>query len=484
MLRFSLQERSLGVRMDFARTKYGTVDACGERLPTNYGPQTVSNFATSGSYATEKEGQSTNGKVEPTSENKRNSELGQMSFVNHVLDNSSTATERTMNECPKFACVHCGTAQVNQEALEEHFKTCTANNNNTTETPTDPAEDNNSQDAGLKQGHMCMECGEVLSNSYSLKRHSLIHSGDRPHKCEYCDKRYPHAYLLMHHLNTHAGDRPYRCTECGKDFTSPNTLRRHRGVHRKQTYQCYLCDQQFQRIDFLDRHLAKEHDVSKQHLCLVCGKSFTFENMLQEHIESHNKAQEISEKDLKCNLCENTFSRMSSLNRHKKQMHNCDTEDKSVYFQSPQFKAESDKERDEKENKKNPKKDAVVVCKLCGKSFSRADSLKRHTIGVHENSKNSNEPYEPMRTFPESRSVVQNQHSKYFVIGSFFRFFVHRIVVLVMFISIFLQRNAIIHVNNVECSLQRMNYYSDIKLSFIHPTTKWKRSCCSVFLIE
>ena len=427
--------------MDFTKTKFDAAsNACGQRLPANCGPQTVSNSATLGSNITEKEFQRTNVEVNLTSENKTNSEFKQMFFVNRVPENSSTETESTVNEHNKFTCVPCGTVQVSQEALEEHSKSCSANNNttdntihnnnNTTEAPADPSQENYGRNADPKQGHMCMECGEVLSNSYSLKRHSLIHSGDRPHKCEYCDKRYAHAYLLMHHLNTHAGDRPYRCTECGKDFTSPNTLRRHRGVHRKQQHQCNHCDQQFQRIDFLDRHLAKEHDVSKQHLCLVCGKSFTFEDMLQEHIELHNRTTEISEKDLRCNLCDNTFSRMSSLNRHKKQMHDCDTDETSVHLQSSYFKVASGKEKDEKENKKTPKKDTVIVCQLCGKSFSRADSLKRHTIGVHENSKNSNSPYEPMLTFSESRNVVQNQHGKYFVIASLFLFCVHCVVVL------------------------------------------------------
>ena len=297
-------------------------------------------------------------------------------------------TGSVKKELGEFTCRHCSVDQNTHDALEKHLKSCNANNNNTTQASTDSMQENDG--CVGKPNHMCMECGEVLSNSYSLKRHSLIHSGNRPHKCEYCDKRYAHAYLLMHHLNTHAGDRPYRCSECGKDFTNPNTLRRHKGVHRKQQHQCQHCEQQFQRMDFLDKHLAKEHDVSKQHLCLVCGKSFTLEDMLQEHIESHSRSTEPSDKDLKCDLCENTFSRMSSLSRHKKQMHNCDMDGSSILEQSPYFSGENNSKRDEKENKKTPKKDTVVVCQLCGKSFSRADSLKRHTIGVHENSKNLN----------------------------------------------------------------------------------------------
>ena len=316
----------------------------------------------------------------------------------------------------EHVCVHCSRSYNSQEELLEHLKAYTTNNNNTS---IPSGETNNTSTPG-KQNHMCLECGEVLSTPYSLKRHLLTHSGLKPYQCEFCDKRYKHAYLLTHHLNTHAGHRPFRCDECAKDFTSPNMLRRHKQVHIRQHHQCDHCEQHFQRIDYLDKHLANDHKVSRDHLCLVCGKSFTFETMLQEHIAMHNKYADIPEENLKCDLCNTKFSRVSSLNRHKKQIHGFDTDGNGGYEKSSYFKKinnsvdtdESDEENDHCENT-TPKKDTVVFCSFCGKSFARSDSLKRHIIAVHENNAIIDAPpYEPVLSFPESKAVVHNHVGK------------------------------------------------------------------------
>ena len=324
----------------------------------------------------------------------------------------------------EYVCVHCSVSHKNQEDLLEHLQTCMTNNNNTTSPcdGTNQGTDNISTPG--KQSHMCMECGEVLSTPYSLKRHTLTHSGQKPHKCEFCDKRYKHAYLLNHHLNTHAGDRPFHCTECDKHFSSPNMLRRHKQVHTKQRHQCHHCEQRFQRIDYLDKHLANDHNVSRVHLCMLCGKSFTFETMLQEHIAMHNRYADTPEEDLKCNLCNNKFSRVSSLNRHKKQIHGSKMEDSDTLEESPYFKraensqtvdtAESNDQNGYCNDTETPKKDTVVFCSLCGQSFARADSLKRHLIAVHENVKTDDVPYEPVISFPESKAVIQNHAGEYY----------------------------------------------------------------------
>ena len=145
-------------------------------------------------------------------------------------------------------------------------------------------------------------------------------------------------------------------------------------------------------------------------------------------------------RNLQCDDCEKKFSRIDSLNRHKKQTHgpqkdqnNASTCEQSSYFETLDYTetVNTDDNSDkigENNNTKAPKKDTVIVCPQCGKTFSRTDSLKRHIIGVHENNKNTvgslktkhssnvmtaDEPYQHVLSFPESNSVVTNNMGKY-----------------------------------------------------------------------
>ena len=75
---------------------------------------------------------------------------------------------------------------------------------------------------------------------------------------------------------------------------------------------------------------------------------------------------------------------------------------------------ESNDQNDYCNDTEPPKKDTVVFCSLCGQSFARADSLKRHLIAVHENGKIDDVPYKPVISFPESKAVIQNHTGEYY----------------------------------------------------------------------
>ncbi|XP_014385862.1 PREDICTED: zinc finger protein 557-like [Myotis brandtii] len=152
------------------------------------------------------------------------------------------------------------------------------------------------------RGNIC-ECGKAFSNVFSLRRHKMTHSEEKPFKCDVCGKDFLQRSDLRNHNRRHTGEKPYKCRECGKAFSRSSYLRQHERIHPgEKLYECHQCGKAFNQSSGLSQH-KKIHRGEKPHVCSICGKAFTQSSELTRHNRTHSR-----EKPYECGQCGNAFS--------------------------------------------------------------------------------------------------------------------------------------------------------------------------------
>ncbi|KAJ3010852.1 UNVERIFIED_CONTAM: hypothetical protein HDU68_001945 [Siphonaria sp. JEL0065] len=142
----------------------------------------------------------------------------------------------------------------------------------------------------LQKSHECNYCQKLFVSSGNLKKHILIHTGQRPFKCSYCPSTFNQNIHLKIHERTHTGEKPYVCDfeGCLKAFGDPKSAITHR----------------------------RSHTGERPFGCDYCPRMFSCKRGAIKHMRIH-----LGIKPYKCDLCPMTFTQSGNLKTHQKRKH-------------------------------------------------------------------------------------------------------------------------------------------------------------------
>ena len=162
----------------------------------------------------------------------------------------------------------------------------------------------------------CNICMETFSQSFALKEHMRVHTGDKPHSCNICQKTFRHATNLQRHAEIHTINKPYGCSLCEKFFRRKAHLVKHQKTIHKM----------------FQTSVTKTRETTQSVCCKKCGKKCKSMKDMRKHWAWHCYAQSSfhnngenpcpSITNFECGTCGETFLNKLECNSHAKTFHN------------------------------------------------------------------------------------------------------------------------------------------------------------------
>ncbi|XP_039621280.1 zinc finger protein 345-like [Polypterus senegalus] len=209
---------------------------------------------------------------------------------------------------------------------------------------------------GDKECH-CSGDPKTFGHLADLKQNEKVYSGDKPFPSTKCEKTFPFSVLVNQHERIHVSEEPYRWNEDGECFRQP--------THRKQHQRMDTVEKTDKSVECGKRFIQGNNLVCQQRIyqrekpspCPESKKTFILSENLELHQIIHRE-----ENTTGCTECVKSFS------------------DAGGHNQIQSLHGTSRKPAKCKHQPRIQKGEKVNQCMECGRTFTRATSLKCHQI--------------------------------------------------------------------------------------------------------
>ncbi|XP_029167660.1 zinc finger protein 62 homolog [Nylanderia fulva] len=251
-----------------------------------------------------------------------------------------------------------------------------------------------------KTQYKCHSCSKKFRTFHNLIRHRKnIHYDLKDYFCDICDKKFVDKTAMKNHRRIHTGERPYICNICNRSFRFRQNLKLHVKTHtndpsrecvnrrkgafhikralirwheNQAEYNCHLCLKDFGTLSSLIRHRKNIHYDLKDYFCDICHKSFAGKTAMEDHRRIH-----IGERPYLCDMCGKLFRCKTNLRIHI-QIHIGDLPYRCVFCDKGFIS-----KRDVLLHSTKHTRERNQMCDVCGARFAREDVLKQHKKIVH-----------------------------------------------------------------------------------------------------
>ena len=227
-------------------------------------------------------------------------------LMKHVQSVHSVQTKEPINldaleEVTNFKCFTCDMYFENMASLEEHmYQTShTGNPENTEEVKILSVQVKNFLGTGKVHPYSCSKCKVRFPVFKTAQRH--IDAGKcKPYfkrKCPCCGTKFAKKNLFEAHLlEYHKDEYPFKCEDCPRVFYQAPAYSTHRvNAHNREpfspypegmikVYQCEICHKSLKGRGNYNSHMRGVHTEYKSFVCDYCGKKFSRQQYLKDHV--------------------------------------------------------------------------------------------------------------------------------------------------------------------------------------------------------